>query len=131
MDIKLIFTGFCFLIVLPTFANEQQKGVELCQTLITALNSGLDQNPSSERKQAIENAIKYVQDLKEQISKTKNINIDKSIMTTLNTTEYEVQIKNTDKIDEVNVQEPIYVDTIELIKEMSSAYKKQGRLVEK
>ena len=75
MDIKLIFTSFHFFIMLPIFAHEQQQGVELCKTLITALNSSLKQDLSSEKKLAIENAIKYVQDLKEQISKTKNINM--------------------------------------------------------
>ena len=104
MDLTLLFTSFHLFIMLPIFANEQQQGVELCKTLITALNSSLKQDLSSEQKLAIENAIKYVQDLKEQISKTKNINIDKSIMTNVNTAEYETQIKISDKIDELNFQ---------------------------
>lgn len=96
-------------------ANQTQRGVALCDNLIAALDKYGD-------TQDILDAKRYVSDLKQQITKTKEITIDTSIMDDITKAYYDEQKEAASKLDDDIIKQPIYIEPSQLIQEITEIY---------
>lgn len=116
MDIKLIVILSSLLAIQGGYASEKmQKGVEICDRFISELDKIEQTNSVLELK-------KYVSDLKQQLSRTKNIKINDSISSDLTQIPYDEQIEKAKQLDDSLIDQPPHENVSELIQEIKENY---------